>query len=185
MWCQNCGQDIPAVYSPDLSAYCCGRCMTILPLDAMCRADRLSCTAAPTNPSKKIGITEEKTYDGWEVEHDLSHFAREIGVWQRNLLASTQCADSKNPCDSAGAEPLAVTIQGQGETNYPSLEWNWGILAFGMMASLCGLTLTGRAFFLNEADLWNVGFPILAGGASSLLVGILLQLDRLGRPASR
>lgn len=163
--------------------------MGILPAQKVYRveSDIITPASRDIRPGEKAG--EDSLYDGWEVEHDLSHFGRRIGRWrigrpsmvEGSAAGTSSTVAEPNVTGRRGRVPVSPSPAGgsDGSRGMP-LEWNWGILAFGLMASLCGLTLTGWAVFSHEVDLWNVGFPILAGGASSVLVGVLLQLERIG-----
>ena len=184
MWCQNCGQDVPAVYSADLSAYCCGRCMRMLPNMATSPPQEGVSSVDSSRPASVDSSAQGRTYDEWSVEQDLWHLNRELKTWPSRLPTKEHSSKRTDPLEDsrkAGGDVSSSSVQQESAPSAgQSLEWNWGILAFGMMASLCGSTLSGWAMFSHEADLWNVGFPILAGGASSVLVGVLLQLERVG-----
>ncbi len=47
------------------------------------------------------------------------------------------------------------------------------------MALVCGGVLAGWSILGGRADLWGLGVPIALGGQFVLLLGLVLQLDRL------
>ena len=47
------------------------------------------------------------------------------------------------------------------------------------MALCCGGILLGWSVLADRAELWSVGLPIALGGQLALLVGLILQLDRI------
>ncbi len=55
----------------------------------------------------------------------------------------------------------------------------WIFLSLGTMIFACGGSLLAWSVIGNRPDLWNVGLPVAAGGQVALLVGLILQLDRL------
>lgn len=55
----------------------------------------------------------------------------------------------------------------------------WGALSLGTMAFVCGGILLGWSLSSGRQELWTIGLPIALGGQIALLVGLVLQLDRL------
>jgi len=55
----------------------------------------------------------------------------------------------------------------------------WIALALGMTAFACGGMLLGWSLVAGRDELWTLGLPIALGGQIGLLVGLVLQLDRL------
>ncbi len=49
----------------------------------------------------------------------------------------------------------------------------------GLMAFTCGGVLLGWSFMSNRPDLWNLGIPVTVAGQIALLVGLVLQLERI------
>jgi hypothetical protein len=55
----------------------------------------------------------------------------------------------------------------------------WIALALGITAFACGGMLLGWSVVAGRDELWTLGLPIALGGQIALLVGLMLQLDRL------
>jgi hypothetical protein len=55
----------------------------------------------------------------------------------------------------------------------------WCFLAAGVMGLSCGGVLTGWSLLSAKPHLWNIGLPILLGGQAGLLIGLVLQLQRM------
>jgi hypothetical protein len=55
----------------------------------------------------------------------------------------------------------------------------WGALSLGTMAFVCGGILLGWSLVAGRHELWTVGMPAALGGQIALLIGLVLQLDRL------
>lgn len=55
----------------------------------------------------------------------------------------------------------------------------WIALSLGTTAFVCGGMLLGWSIITGREPLWTVGLPITLGGQIALLVGLVLQLDRL------
>jgi hypothetical protein len=54
----------------------------------------------------------------------------------------------------------------------------WAALSLGTAALVCGGILLGWSLLTGRGELWKIGLPIAAGGQISLLIGLLLQIDR-------
>jgi hypothetical protein len=61
----------------------------------------------------------------------------------------------------------------------------WYLLSLGLAGFVCGGVLSGWSLVAHRAELWNVGMPIALGGQLALLLGLILQLDRLGQDNRR
>jgi hypothetical protein len=55
----------------------------------------------------------------------------------------------------------------------------WAVLSLGVAASACGGVLTIWSIVAGRQELWSTGIPVLLVGQIGLLVGLVLQLDRL------
>jgi hypothetical protein len=55
----------------------------------------------------------------------------------------------------------------------------WIALSLGTAALVCGGMLLGWSIIAGRNELWKMGLPIAAGGQIGLLIGLVLQLDRL------
>lgn len=57
----------------------------------------------------------------------------------------------------------------------------WTPLSLGTAAFVCGLALMGWSMNSGRQDLWSVASPIVFAGQIALVLGLLLQLDRVWR----
>jgi hypothetical protein len=57
----------------------------------------------------------------------------------------------------------------------------WTTLWLGTTGSVCGLALIGWAMNTARQDLWAVGTPIILAGQILLILGLVLELDRIWR----
>jgi hypothetical protein len=57
----------------------------------------------------------------------------------------------------------------------------WAALSLGTAALVCGGVLLGWSLWTGRGELWNAGLPIAAGGLICLLIGLVLQINRLWR----
>ena len=57
----------------------------------------------------------------------------------------------------------------------------WLALALGTTGFVCGGILLGWSLVTGRQELWNIGLPVALVGQIALLVGLVLQLDRLWR----
>jgi hypothetical protein len=64
-----------------------------------------------------------------------------------------------------------------------SLSWvvvvAWGFLTLGIMSLACGGMLLGWSLVAEREQFWSVGVPIVLVGQVLLLMGFVLQIDRL------
>ena len=61
----------------------------------------------------------------------------------------------------------------------------WSALSFGTMAVVCGLALLGWSSHTGRQELWGIGAPIILGAQVALVLGLVLQLDRIWRDSRR
>jgi hypothetical protein len=57
--------------------------------------------------------------------------------------------------------------------------FHWFILSGGTTSFACGAILLGWSLATGRQELWSVGLPMALAGQIALLVGLVLQLDRL------
>jgi hypothetical protein len=55
----------------------------------------------------------------------------------------------------------------------------WFALLLGTMSLVCGGILLAWSMVANRPELWSIGLPIAIGGQIVLLMGLVLQIDRL------
>ena len=61
----------------------------------------------------------------------------------------------------------------------------WTALLLGTMGFACGLALIGWSMNTGRQELWAIGMPIILAGQIVLLLGLVLQFDRIWRDSRR
>jgi hypothetical protein len=165
MWCKQCRQDVPALPSADKQNYCCPRCGET--------------------------ISVEPSYDGWEMDEQLRHAER---VLQSNKLRGREAESiyrreaSRFDLPHAGPPtwhaPTAQPPARQRKTDQADSPTLTGMLAWlaislGTTAFVCGGILLGWSLITGRQELWTIGLPVTLVGQVALLIGLVLQLDRL------
>ena len=200
MWCKQCQQDVPGVASGEAGSYRCLRCGVELVEGINSSKGKARDGEEATNPGESHppldGLESTPSYDSWELEEHLRHI-------QRLLAIDREVGQRSEPSDSAKREGVfrldaahgaqqgwhraaalqaklnqAQTSDAQSETpKMPALTWT--VLALGLTACVCGSVLLGWSVVGQRPDLWSIGMPIGLGGQIVLLIGFILQLDRL------
>ncbi len=55
------------------------------------------------------------------------------------------------------------------------------VISLGLTALACGVALVLWSILSDRGSLWNIGLPVAVGGQLVLLLGLALQMDRIGR----
>ncbi len=123
------------------------------------------------------------TLDEWEFDHDL----REL----QGLVAAAKAGKSA-PLGSfaAGFDPLASSPAAAAWASPPAMPqvrparlgsslFAWFVLLLGVLAFAGGGVLLALSFVLERDNLWSLGMPITVAGQVCLLLGLVLQLERV------
>jgi hypothetical protein len=166
MWCKGCRQDVPALPSGDKQTLCCPRCGA----DVCADADE----PAAIDPV----IDRLPGYDGWELDEQLKHIQRVLRVGKIDREPARFDPPQAGPParHAARSEPgeRRKTRRRSG-----SGAFTWFLLTVGTTGFACGGVLLGWSLAAGRQDLWNVGLPVALIGQITLLVGVVLQIDRL------
>jgi hypothetical protein len=140
-------------------------------------------------------------YDGWETDEQLRHFRRLLGLapvsGAENSDPATQSTfrlDANHgvpaphakraapPPKSSPARPASI----QHVSNDRSVAiLAWTALFLGTTGFTCGLALIVWSAITGRQDLMAIGSPISLAGQIVLVVGLVLQLDRVRRESRR
>jgi hypothetical protein len=126
-----------------------------------------------------------KLYDDWELDEQLRHIQRVVHGHRRREPAGAAAQEEFARIDaphiqtSYGSPCRAphVSISEDGGTLLSTI--GWVALSAGMMVFVCGAVLLVWSLFTGRQNLWQLGMPITVAGQVTLLIGLVLQLDRL------
>ena len=210
MWCRQCQQDVPVLASSDEGKSCCPRCgldLGIVPLKrkaTQTAPSEESLHAAPTFSAAGLG-----NWDGdWDAEEQLRQIERELCIKKkRPWLDTTKPAGKRTRVDSAHGEiaerhrskriRVKSSVVSNSEPSHSAersatkkspprdsgllIFLTWTAILLGVAALLGGGIALGCSVFGSRPDFWNYGLPFVVGGQIVLLVGLVLQLDRVWR----
>lgn len=172
MWCSRCQQDVPALALGDKQHLCCPRCGEEVRIEP------------PHEPDPS------PAYDGWELDEQL----RDI---ERVLRADKATADQAEEVYRREAARFDLPHAGPAAWHLPAVEpgtqrtaraadrgavlgaFTWLALSLGTASFVCGGILLGWSWATGRQELWTTGLPVALAGQVALLIGLVLQLDRL------
>ena len=168
MWCTHCRQDVPALPSPGTGGLCCPRC-----------AEEIG--GARATEAAAAG------YDGWELDEQLRHIGRVLQTDKsRGDDAAAACRREADRFDFPHADLPRRHAAGAKRRNAPKIKRSsgagaliWCTLSLGTTSFVCGGILLGWSMATGRQELWTIGLPAALGGQIALVVGLVLQLDRL------
>ncbi len=202
MWCRFCGQDVPGIPSLQEGDYSCVRCGQ--PLAPILREPNFS-VPEPVPASEEEPVTSGAgtaaqrwpSYDGWEIEEQLRHARRVLRPLPAPAERSTERItepkfrldtghDASPPHMKRERRPrkkrgraAAPRKHAPGDRLLAFLAWM--TLSLGTASFVCGLALMGWSMNSSRQDLWSIASPIVFAGQIALVLGLLLQLDRVWR----
>ncbi len=172
MWCTHCRQDVPALPASDTGTFTCPRCAGQIGAEA-------------TKPVEQ----PEPAYDGWELDEQLRHIGR---------VLESQQATTGRTADGSAAEAARFDFlhagppqwhfsapaskRGQSRTTAGPTAIGaliWAAFSLGTMSLVCGGILLAWSMATGRRELWNVGLPVAIAGQLALVIGLVLQLERL------
>jgi hypothetical protein len=159
--------------------------------------------AEPSEPSKPEGPqaapdppenqpANPPADDAWELDQQLQHIERVLGCGGQ--AASDPRSGGRQPvarldpphggpagCHLPPADRRAHRRKSSRWAGWSALlaVLSWTGLSLGTMTFACGAMLLGWSLVSQRQELWSLGLPIALGGQVALLVGLVLQLDRL------
>ncbi len=183
MWCKSCQQDVPAQSAGDKQSLCCPRCGSNISI-----APPKSADTAPADDR------QPPVYDSWELDEELLHIERVLqadkaksdqaeAAYQREAarfdlphtvsptawhLPAAQPSNKSRPKEEAKNGALVTLC-------------TWLSLSTGTAGFVCGGILLGWSLATGRQELWTIGLPVALVGQVALLIGLVLQLERLWR----
>ncbi|MGA2798822.1 MAG: hypothetical protein ABSE63_14680, partial [Thermoguttaceae bacterium] len=190
MWCQHCQQDVPAIASSGERKFCCPRCGEAV--GGQCPSDAGAITPPSDSPPVSVCDEDMPSYDCWEFDDQLWRIAQALQVDTapdhrrkkgdvHEAIRHDQAHDALNP---RHAPPMPVSHQRKSKIHRGGIGDSllalliWAALSLGTAALVCGGILLGWSLWTGRGELWKIGLPIAAGGQISLLIGLVLQIDR-------
>jgi hypothetical protein len=173
MWCKRCRQDVPALPSGDQQKLCCPRCGEAICADTPKTAD------------------QSPQYDGWEIDEQLRHMERVLKTAEvkgREADAAYRREASRFDRPQTGPTgwhtPSARPPGRQRKASSPErgsifAAFSWLVLSLGTTGFVCGGILLGWSLATGRQELWTIGLPVALVSQIALLVGLVLQLERL------
>ena len=134
-----------------------------------------------------MATQKSSAYDGWELDEQLRHIDRVLkagkaqagppgdgGVFRfdpphagpsgNHVSTTTPARRRTAPNADRGSATGAIT---------------WLALSLGTASFVCGGILLGWSMATGRQELWTIGLPVTLVGQVGLLLGLVLQLDRL------
>ena len=201
MWCRICGQDVPGIPSSEEGKWSCVRCGELLaPISPQSAVAPPSATEEVSAQSGAASTAAQRPpfYDGWEIGEQLRHLRWVLSpprVPREKLDEPTP--QTKFRLDSAHRHPvphlkrarrsskndapvaIAPKRQAWGSRLLAALAWT--MLLLGTTGFISGLALLGWSMDTQRPDLWAAGAPTILTGQIILILGLVLQLDRIWR----
>ena len=183
MWCKRCRQDVPGVGSP-AGQLCCLRCGAALLADeaASTSTDRVAKMAAHGVDLTQPPVTD--VLNQWQLDRDVRQIRKlagplpadpaGVGSPRRVTALNAPHASARGPHFPMAAAPAPPAKQ-----RARSGALVWAILSPSLTAFVCGAVLLAWSLVAQRTELWSLGLPIAVCGQVGLLMGFILQLERV------
>jgi hypothetical protein len=160
------------------------------------KSARTSCSADSLHAASTLASAG---LDDWDTDEQLRNIERALRInKKRSRRAAASSTGEFNHVDSAHEEPAkwhrgkphrsedakSKTQKSKSPTPRDSSLLSffiWTAILLGSTALLGGGISLGCSILGNQTDCWNFGLPFIVGGQIVLLVGLVLQLDRIWR----
>jgi len=180
MWCSNCGQDVPGFAAAPGGLPACARCgQPVSGSESDPGVMELKQAAAH---GIDIESASPLDFDDWELDAEFSQLRGRVRRFETvaahapHLLVPPPLPLSPWASD-ARAAGRAETSKSGGAGRVSVLAWS--VLSFGFMAFVCGAVLLGWSWAADRQELWQLGLPFAVAGQVGLLIGLVLQLERI------
>jgi hypothetical protein len=179
MWSSPCQHDLPLKPLNEPRSGC-APCGALLEPGKSSDPDRVPADAfVEVTPSDPPPACED-----WSVDFDLSEI--ELAL-KSSRLTTGRWARTDPPHElgrSIGQPRIPSTPRETEQASDPQPRpgiWAWSLLLLGVMGLACGAVLVGCSYLPGRHDLWAMGLPVLLAGQAVLLVGLVLQIERVWR----
>ncbi len=188
MWCKWCRQHVAVYRAKQGKALSCAQCDRRLGRDALAGTQaaglaqsaahgvELAASQSPAPPTAG--------YDDWKFDQSVQRLQARVGNWRRTdalrtdvpppryLQARQPRRDRHYPTVARRRRPKT---RGKRRTSLLA----WMFLAIGLTALACGSALLVWSVVDARDELWTLGIPIAVAGQVGLLLGLVLQLERV------
>jgi len=194
MWCTYCRQDVPGIVCAEGGEYRCPRCAQgIYSPHEDARADPTRPEGDEGQSSSDHGLPDvpSRPTDEWDQEFQLEDIGRavrvdrpQVGEGKEGLFYQYHRLDAAHD-SPAGRHSEAANRLASGQSPQPDAGFAflslliWSALLLGLMTFVCGGVLLAWSILGGREELWSIGLPITLAGQIALLIGLVLQLDRL------
>lgn len=187
MWCKDCRQDVPGISLAASGGLSCARCGAILAHgDEAGHVLGVADTAAHgvdlTTSQPLIG--RHASFEEWQFDQNYRELQARVGNWHRLDRPVPRPRDDApqnhtqwhvHGAHAGPPEPHRARSRRAGRWSSAA----WVALSLGLMAVLWGGGLLAWSSFAHRPELWTLGMPLALAGQVGLLLGLVLQLDRL------
>lgn len=192
MWCKNCRQDVPGVAGHGPGRLGCIRCGAVLTAEVtahnvgVAELSNFGLELGHVQPSRPQARTRQTIESKPPVDLDDWSLDSDLGDLEPLISARRALEKPVTRFDAAPAQPLPAPAS-FGSPAEPTTSRNrpdtsllaWSFFAIGLMAFMCGVVLLVWSFAEGRSELWGLGMPITVGGQVALLLGLVLQLERI------
>jgi hypothetical protein len=127
-------------------------------------------------------IEPPPAYDSWELDEELQHIGRILhgGKTSKNEAARFDPPQASPPAGHVQTrhEPAKQRKAARARGSASNF-FTWFVLTLGTTSFACGAILLGWSLATERQELWSVGVPVALAGQIALLIGLVLQIDRL------
>jgi hypothetical protein len=206
MWCKWCRQHVPVNRASKRGALACAQCGRELGREALATTQAAGLAGAAEHgvdlgPSGSP-IGRATAYEDWQLDQNIQQLQARVGNWrQRDPMHSdvgppqftrsrSRRAVDDRPRRRFDQAHATVPRRRKRKSRAPrrSSLLAGCFLALGLTALACGAALMIWSVVEARDELWSLGMPITIGGQVALLLGLVLQLERVwqnGRDAVR
>ena len=190
MWCTDCRQDVPALLSGDKESFYCPRCGADLCANSEVEQNGDETAVESTGLEDEIqdGDDPNTCFDDWELEEQLHDIGRALRVARCDRRESMRF--DRPHAELSGWHPPATKRSDKRrktgrENRSAASPLTWFSLAVGTIGFVCGGVLMGWSLAAERPELWTIGLPAALAGQIVLLIGLVMQLDRMRRDGHR
>lgn len=183
MWCPRCRQDVPAIATAHEQTLACVRCRQ--PLARLSDAN-IESAAGKQESSAKANADELDLLSSdqqAEIDDLLSRAEWLLGIDAAAPSRSRSAhyvAEIHGPVGAVPGHHFGVHHKPPTARRAPWVSWaSWGALGVALTGFCCGGILLGWSLIANRQELWNIGETVTLASQVGLLIGLILQLERI------